>query len=885
MLQAHNLRVNALETPSGLNGESPRFSWSVSGKAKRQEACRVVVSSNRHLAMNGTADIWDSGKREGDWPGLVWDGAPPQPDCVFWWSVCLWDENGESAGFSEPAHFFTGLNSEDWSAEWIARYFVLPAGREVPQSTRYDNRYQARPADYLRRALVLPEKPVRVRAYVSALGLYELSVNGKRIGDYVMAPGWTDYHQRAEYQSFDITDSFQEGENVIDAILGEGWYSGRIGHNQRRAGNHYGGRPAFLCQFSLEYADGRRETVVTDEHWQTTQGPILYSDFLAGEAYDARLEIAGWDKPGFDASNWQPVEIFTPDPAAPHLDAQRVQPAREVARFEGRFLHEKNGARIYDFSQNLAGYAEMRVRAEAGTVFRLRFAERLTDDGALYLDNMRYAVNEDIYIAKGDSEETFKPRFTFRGFQYASLTIEGALSAEPKLCAIAIQTDTPATGEIETGNALVNQLLSNIVWGQRGNFLSVPTDCPQRDERYGWTADAQVFWRTAGYNMDVEAFLNKWMEDLIDGQAPQGAFPDVAPTKPLNPYRLTPQPGAPGWGDGPIIMAWQHYLRYGDHQFLSRAYEHLVAWMDYIEEANPDGIRRNRNNNNYGDWLNVGPKTDPFLVASAYWIYISDLMAKIAGAIGRTSARWEVLSKRLRNAFCEEFCDGMGRLSSNTQTAYLLALDFEILPEDIRPAAAQHLENLFENADWHLQTGFLGVRHVCPVVANHISAEKAVDLLLRESYPSWGFSIRHGATTIWERWDGWTPENGFQSPNMNSFNHYAYGSVGEWIWSRLAGIDWCETGPGYRHLTMKPVFDKRIGHVKARYHARTGTIESQWQFDGSTGQWSITIPPGVSATVTMPENVTALRHDGEPVADAVMHLSSGTHRLTFAVAG
>nr|WP_272212025.1 alpha-L-rhamnosidase C-terminal domain-containing protein [Marinicella sp. W31]MDC2877920.1 alpha-L-rhamnosidase C-terminal domain-containing protein [Marinicella sp. W31] len=474
----------------------------------------------------------------------------------------------------------------------------------------------------------------------------------------------------------------------------------------------------------------------------------------------------------------------------------------------------------------------------------------------------------------------FKPRFTFRGFQYAGLTVEGEVSDAPQITAIAIQTDTPCRGMIETGSPLVNQLLSNIVWGQRGNFLSVPTDCPQRDERYGWSADAQVFWRTAGYNMDVEAFLTKWMEDLADGQSAEGAFPDVAPTKPLNPYRLTPQPGAPGWGDGPIIMAWHHFMRYGDRALLLRTYDRLVAWMDYIEAANPDGLRVNRNNNNYGDWLNVGPKTDPFLVATAYWVHLADLMDKIAATSGRDSTRWQSLGRKLRKAFVAAYWRD-GKLVSDTQTAYLLALDFAILPEAERKQAAARLEALFDDAGWHLQTGFLGVRHVCPVVADHISPAHAVGLLLKETYPSWGFSIRHGATTIWERWDGWTPDGGFQSPNMNSFNHYAYGAVGEWIWSRLAGIDWNEADPGYRSVLARPIFDRRIGHVAATYEARTGMVESRWRIEGDNGEWQLVLPPSVTADVVLPDGLSDIVVDGAPVVARRSRLQTGSHVFRF----
>ncbi|WP_176084976.1 alpha-L-rhamnosidase [Martelella sp. HB161492] len=876
------LAVAHLDEAPGLNDEAPVFSWALGGTGGAQSAFRLVVALTAEDAASGHGTLYDSGRRETSFPGMSYDGPPLRSGLKLFWSVCVFDDAGHASGFCPPAFFFTGLRAEDWQADWIARYFVLPAGRDVPQGNRYDNRFQARPADYLRCAVQLAGTPVRATAYVTALGVYEFYINGARIGDHVLAPGWTDYHRRVEYQTYDVTGHFADGENVVGAILGEGWYSGRIGHNQRRAGNHYGGRPGFCCQIVLEFEGDRREVIVSNGDWQTVQGPILYSDFLAGEAYDARLEINGWAEAGFDTALWQPVEVFTPDPKAPQLDAQRAEPIRAVARLPAHHLHARDGMAIYDLKQNIAGYCALRLRAEAGSTFRLSFAERLKDDGTLYLDNMRYAVNEDIYIAKGADEECFTPRFTFRGFQYVGVRIEGP-GELVGLEGVAIQTDTPVSGTISTGNPMVNQLISNIFWGQRDNFLAVPTDCPQRDERYGWTADAQVFWKTAGYFMDIDAFLKKWMEDLIDGQSPEGAFPDVAPTKPLNPYRLTPQPGAPGWGDGPIIMAWHHYLRYGDDTLLVRAYDNLAAWMDYIADANPDGIRRNRNNNNYGDWLNVGPKTDPFLVASAYWIHLADLMAGIADAIGRDALRWQALGTTLRAAFLEAYWVAPGRLSSDTQTAYLLALAFDVLPPRLKRFAAARLEQLFAAADWHLQTGFLGVRHVCPVVADFISEERAVDLLLKDSYPSWGFSIRHGATTIWERWDGWTPENGFQSPAMNSFNHYAYGAVGEWIWARLAGIDWLETAPGYRGVLMRPVFDRRIGHVEAVYAARTGAVKSAWKLSGDAGEWHVTLPPGVFAQVELPAGLDAVRCDGVVLTGRAFRLESGAHSISFSL--
>ncbi|HEV7418147.1 MAG TPA: family 78 glycoside hydrolase catalytic domain, partial [Tianweitania sediminis] len=785
LLIPYNLRCEHMFTARGLNSPVPRFSWALEaeGKDRWQTAYRVEL-------RNDDGVIWDSGKVPSNQTQLIPYGGPRlSSDAVLTWTVICWDENNTPSAPSEPAMIFTGLEAADWEAEWIARYFVLPAGREAPADNVYDNPWQARPADYLRRDFAASQPPIRATLYITALGLYEAYLNGQRVGEDVMAPGWTDYHTRVEYQVHDVTDLVRAGDNVLGAILGEGWYSGRVGHNQRRAGNHYGGRPALLCQLHLHYGDGTSQIVCTDEHWQTRQGPICYSDFLMGEMYDARLEITNWNAPDSGLSGWQPVEVFVPDPGAPQLDAARLQPAREVARLPASFSHHaRSGAAIFDLGQNIAGYVELRVSGRSGDRFTIRHAETLDANRELYTANLRHAVAIDIFVASGNGTETFKPRFTFHGFRYVELTLPDGISPDQvSMTGIPIQTDTSVTGAIETGHPLVNQLLSNIFWSQRGNFLSVPTDCPQRDERYGWTADAQVFWKTAGYFMDVSAFLTKWMLDIVDGQSPDGAFPDVAPTKPLNPYRLTPQPGAPGWGDAPVIMAWEHWLRYADRDLLERYWPALEAWADHIGRANPDFIRRNAVYNNYGDWLSVGPVTDRTLVATAYWYRVADLLSRIANVLGLATdaARHRQTAESIRAAFTSAFVTADHQLTSDTQTAYLLALDFGLLARDHRNHAATRLVQLIEAADGHLQTGFLGVRHLLPVLSAIGRDDLAVAMLLKETYPSWGFSIAHGATTIWERWDGWTPQKGFQSTNMNSFNHYAYGSVGEWIWSRL----------------------------------------------------------------------------------------------------
>nr|WP_246349444.1 alpha-L-rhamnosidase [Devosia subaequoris] len=880
------LRCEHHAAPMGLNRPAPRFDWALDGDGHNrcQSAYRLVVRAGENV-------LWDSGKvQSAQARQIEYAGTALASDLRCTWSVMVWDEENVASDWSDAQHFCTGLmHPEDWRAQWIARYFVLPAGREAPADNTYDNRWQARPADHLRRDFATVERPVRATAYVSALGLYELYLNGARVGDAVMAPGWTDYHQRVEYQSYDVTDLVGAGANTIGALIGEGWYSGRVGHNQRRAGNHYGGRPALLCQLHLEYADGRVETIVSDGQWTTSQGPVCYSDFLMGEQYDARLEMPGWSEPGFDASGWQPVEVFVPDPRPPRLEASRGPQVRETVRFAGRYLRQaKTGGHIYDFGQNIAGYVALELSGKVGDRFTLRHGEVLDGEGELYVANLRHAVATDHYIAKGEGRERFKPRFTFHGFRYVELTLpDGASPDDVTLTGIAIHNDLPVTASMRTGSDMVNQLLSNIEWSQRDNFISVPTDCPQRDERYGWSADAQVFWKTAGYVMDVSAFLQKWFEDIAEAQLPDGAFTDVAPSKPLNPYRITAQPGAPGWGDAPVILAWQHWLRYGDRALLERHFDRLVAWLKHIADANPDHLRVNAVYNNYGDWLSVGPASDRTMVATAYWVLVADLMAKLSGVVGRTDlvTHYAAQANAVRTAFIATFVDGDGRIAGDTQTAYLLALDFAILPSDLHQRAAAHLLRKLDEAEGHLQTGFLGVKHLCPVLSDIGSPQRAYDLLLNETYPSWGFSIAQGATTIWERWDGWTRENGFQSVSMNSFNHYAYGAVGEWLYARVAGIDWDEDAPGFSSIRMRPLFDRRLGWIEAHYDAPTGRVESAWRLADEIVTWDIRIPPNCTGQIELPRAPLSICAGDTPLplTGPITTLGSGRYTFTLAI--
>jgi alpha-L-rhamnosidase len=509
----------------------------------------------------------------------------------------------------------------------------------------------------------------------------------------------------------------------------------------------------------------------------------------------------------------------------------------------------------------------LKVEGKVGTRVTLRHAEALNPDGTIYTTNLRSARATDHYVLGGDGEEVYEPRFTFHGFRYVEVT---GYPGEPPPGAVTgrvVHSATPPSGSFECSSRMVNKLQENIVWGQRGNFLSVPTDCPQRDERLGWMGDAQVFVRTASFNMDVAAFFEKWMVDVEDAQSPEGAFPDVAPLlKGSGLIDLTG--GAPAWGDAGVIVPWTIYRTYDDTRIVERHYDAMARWMEYLYRANPDLIRKNRMGNNYGDWLSPkGDHTPKHLLATAYWAYDAKLMAEMAEATGRQedAEEYRDLNERIKAAFQAAYVSPDGRIEGDTQTCYLLALHMELLPEELRSAAAEHLVRTIEREDWHLSTGFVGVGYLCPVLTEAGYTDVAYRLLENETYPSWGYTIRNGATTIWERWDGWTEEKGFQSPNMNSFNHYSLGSVGEWLYRYVAGIDLGE--PGYGRIVIRPRLGGNLTHASGAYDSVRGRISSSWKIEDNQFVLETLIPPNTTATVHVP-STDDVSEGGRPVDEA-----------------
>jgi alpha-L-rhamnosidase len=712
-------------------------------------------------------------------------------------------------------------------------------------------------ASLFRREFVVT-RPVRAaRLYITALGSYRAFLNGRRVASDVLTPEYTEYAKRVTAQTYDVTDLLTTGRNAIGVILGDGWFGSALSWT----GIRFSFLPPptrLLAQLRIDYGDGTQDWVVTDESWKTAPAPILHSEIYAGEVYDARLEPRGWHRAGFDDSRWSASQIAEAPPA--RISGLVTAPPRIIESLKPRQIRRlPDGTQIVDMGQNMVGWVKLRVSGPAGTKVRLRFAEIVNPDGTLYVDNLRNANQTDVFYLRGDGEEVFEPHFTFHGFRYVEVRgYPEELTAE-KLTGEVISSAHSITGRLQTSSELVNQMWRNGIWGQRGNFLSVPTDCPQRDERLGWTGDAQVFWRTGAYNADIAAFGRKWLRDVVDGQTAEGAFGNTAPGLPGGGFGGV---GAPGWGDAGVIVPWTAWQQYGDTGIIEENWEAMTRWMKFIEDANPNHLRRNRTGANFADWLPAGSQTPRDLVATAYWAMIARMMAEMAEAIGKPdeAAGYRNLYRAIRDAFQKEFIKPNGEIGSGSQTSYVLALHAGLVPEDLRAAAFERLVRDIEAHNWHLTTGFLGTPHLLFVLSDHGRDDVAYRLLLNETYPSWGYMIRKGATTWWERWNSDTGD-----PAMNSFNHYAFGSVVAWVYRYAAGID--TDGPGFRKIIIRPRLDERITHVRAEYDSIQGKIVSEWEGTiKGPFRLRVTIPANTTARVILPAIAGAqLTESGSPV--------------------
>ncbi len=753
------------------------------------------------------------------------------------------------------------LSPSDWSAQWI--------GDTSPSTDNVA-------ATYLRKRFTLVSRPVRAIVYASALGVYELRINGQRVGDAVLAPEFTDYHTRTQYQTYDITPMLRAGDNVIAAVLGDGWYAGGIGLAKaliRKPRNIYGAHPRFLAQLEIERAAGNVERIVTDKSWRVTRdGPIRSSDILNGETYDARKNMPGWDNISFNDGAWSPADVARD--VRTRLVAQPNEPIRVTQDIiPVRITEPIPGVYVFDLGQNMVGWTRISAQGAPGTVISVVHAEMLNDDGTVYTDNLRGARQTDTYTLRGGAaseRETFEPQFTYHGFRYAQVT---GLSSRPRLTDLTgrqVNSALAAAGSFASSSPLITRLWQNVVWTQRDNMIGIPTDCPQRDERLGWMGDIQVFVGSSIFNSDMGAFFTKWMRDVRDAQTPDGRFPDFAPQpfqKTLAGLNRGDFMGVPGWGDAGVVVPWRLWQQYGDKRQLAENYEPARRWIEFIRSHNPDLLWKSERGNDYGDWLNSDTMNDSTIprkggevpkpvFATMMFAYATDLVSRMATELGKPddARQYGALFNDIKAAFNKAYVTDDGHIEGNTQAGYALALHFDLLPDNKRAAAVRYMLAGIDTYQGHMSTGFHSTYRMMLELSRAGRSDVAYKLINNTTFPSWGYSIENGATTIWERWDGFVKGRGFQDKGMNSFNHYAIGAVAEWMYRVILGINNDDVHPGYEHFVLRPVPGGGLTWARGAYDAMRGKIESSWRIKGGTFTLDVTIPANTSADVYVPAN-------------------------------
>ncbi|MEU1540208.1 family 78 glycoside hydrolase catalytic domain [Actinacidiphila glaucinigra] len=746
-----------------------------------------------------------------------------------------------------------------------------------------------KPVPLLRKEFDLGGKKVaRARVYASARGVYELRLNGSRVGSAELAPGWTAYDKRIDYQTYDVTRQVRAGANVIGAEVAPGWYSGKVA---MFGTDVYGKDNSVIAEMLVEFTDGTSTTIRTDGTWTTTGGPTREADLLDGEAYDARVakQVDGWDRPGYDDADWdrahvreEPVTVLEPQTA---VDVRVTQELRTAKRIDSPTA----GVHLYDLGQNMVGHVRLTLKGEPGRTVKIRHGEVLNPDGTLYTANLRTAKATDYYTFATDQPETFEPSFTFHGFRYVEISGVDEAPAAKDLVGVVVGTDGDLTSSLDTSSDLVNQLHSNIVWGMRGNFLSIPTDTPARDERMGWAGDINVFARTAVYNMDAQSFLTKWLQDLRDTQRSNGSLPGVAP---VVPGRFDGGYESAGWMDAGVHVPWTLWQAYGDTEVIRENYDMMKKYVDFLDADSTGHIR---SAGGYLDWLNLDDATPADVLDTAFVAKSTREFAQMAAAIGRDgdAAAYQQRYEAIRSAYQAAFVGADGTVKGDSQTSYILTLTNDLAPADRRDAVVAKFVGTLERRDYHLSTGFLGVDGLLPALTEAGRSDIAYRLLQHEDYPSWGYEIGKGATTVWERWNSINPDGTFNDVGMNSFNHYAYGAVGEWMYRTMAGVSAAE--PGYRKVLIAPEPGKGVDHVDFSHDTPYGTVRSAWNTTSGAMKLDVTVPANTTAEVRIPAaNRWAVTEGGKPITevddvtyvketdgDVVLEVGSG--RYAFAV--
>lgn len=870
-----NLRVEYCVNPLGVDRRNPRLSWilSHSERGEKQTAYQIIVSSSLENINNNIGDIWDTGKVNSNAQLVVYNGKALESRKIYYWKVRWWDSKGVVSPFSEVATFEMGLLDEsDWKAKWITREsyeYISISSENIPFGRSYTIPYSA-----LFRKTFQVEKPVkRSRVYISGLGLYELYINGRRIGDKVLDPGQTDYKKRILYSVYDVTDELKIGANAIGVILGNGRYVKDYGYDF----------PKLILQLEIEYQDGDTLLVTSDDTWKTSYGPILANGIYYGEDYDARREIPSWNLSDFDDSNWEKVKIA--DPPGGRLVAELMPPIKITKTIKPkRIISPKPGVYVYDFGQNFTGWVRLYVRGPEGVEIKLRFAELIYDDGNINLEPTRGARATDTYITKGDGLEVYEPRFTYHGFRYVELTGFPGVPTLDTLEGCVVHSSVEQVGEFNCSNELINKIHRNILWGQLSNLMSIPTDCPQRDERMGWMGDAQLTVEEAIYNFDMTSFYIKYLDDIKDAQREDGSVSDVVP-----PY-WSLYPADPAWGTAYITIAWHLFQYYGDIEVLKDHYEGLKKYVDFLSRLAPDNILRF---SKYGDWCPPGsirPKDLSGELVST-WCYYNDTLtlSKIAKVLGKEEdyARYSKLAEDIKTAFnnqylkerfyavsvkpniseemaskmiemileamppeqrerMRQFIQQISTTTFTSQTINTLPLYLNMVPEDKKETVLKALIDDIRNShDYHLDTGIVGTRYIFDVLTENGYADIAYKIATQKTYPSWGYMIEEGATTVWERWEKLT------SGGMNSHNHIMFGTVDPWFYKVLGGIK-CAS-PGWDKVIVEPKVLGDLRYVKASTKTPKGTIEVNWEKLEDSVNFIVVLPVNTEGEIRIPK--------------------------------
>lgn len=858
--ELRNLTVENISNPIGIGIKTPRFSWQlVSNKRNvKQTAYEIQVKE-------GNKTVWSTGKVASEASIFnKYSGSPLTSNSKYIWQVRVWDNQGKTSKWATASFGTALLHSNEWKATWIGSGLKSDTVNGV--------------VPMFRKSFLANKKVASAKVYVTSRGLYEVKINGKRMGDSYLSPGWTSYDKHLQYQTYDVSNLLSEGKNAIGVLLGSGWYRTRLGWENKQ--NIYGKETALLFQMEIKYVDGTTQTIVSDTSWKASNSHIISSEIYNGEVQDARLEQKNYSLASFDDSKWSPV--VAKDFPKNYITAAINEPIRKHENLKPiAVLTSPKGETILDFGQNLAGWVQLSIQGKAGDIIKLSHVEMLDKKGTPYFENLRTAKAQATYTLSGNGIETFEPHFTSFGFRYVKVEgITGKINPE-NFTAIALYSDVKKTGSFETSNAYINKLQSNIQWSQRGNFLDVPTDCPQRDERLGWTGDAEVFSRTAAYNFNVDQFFAKWLIDVAADQKENGAVPFVIPNALKGSFFDMPV-GAAGWSDASIIIPYNMYVSFGDKEVVERQYPSMKAYLNYVRgEAKNDlwntGFQ-------FADWLSyrvddskgmIGMKsaiTDNYLVAQCFFAYNTEIMIKAATLLGKTEEvkEYQALLERIRKAFQTEYMTASGKLISETQTAYILALQFDMLPENLRAQAVDRLVKNIESYDYHLTTGFLGTPFLNPVLTRFGRNDVAYKLLLQDTYPSWLYPIKaHGATTIWERWDSMKPDGTFQDPSMTSFNHYAYGAVGDWMYRTIAGIDTKEAeGAGYKSIIIKPEIGGKLTYAKGSLETNYGLVSSSWKIENNKLFLDVEVPANTNGTIEFPTNKIETIKENKTVLNA-----------------